>query len=151
MTYIFILDSRLQLEDPSSNASSTFKPFTPLLEQRYLSRTRHCYPRQPYTARRFFEQLFLDSQRAHLLQTRARAICPFTYIAAATYNLSKFEFRYCVATPSIRLPSRGLKTVNFDENLKLVSMLGAQNVKRRKRGILGNFIHLFQGLILLQL
>lgn len=113
---ILILDSRIQLEDSSSNSSSTVKVFTRLFSQ-------------------------------------TRAMCPLTYIAAAKYSFSKFEFRPCVATASTKknkcMQSPGLKTANFDEHL--VSMRNAEHVKRRKRRILGNFIHLLKGLFLLHL
>ena len=65
---ILILYSRIQLEDSSSNSSSTVKVFI---------------------------RLFLQTQ----------ALCPLTYIAAAKYTFSKFEFRPCMAAASTQKTS----------------------------------------------
>ena len=114
------------------------------MEQRFLTWTWPSHPRQPHTARRFFEQLFLDIQSVHALLSwnkdfclghgllildsriqledsssnssstvkvftrlfmQTRAICPLTYIAAAKYSFSKFEFRPCMATASTQKTS----------------------------------------------
>ena len=61
---ILILDSRTQLEDSSSNSSSTVKVFTRLFSQ-------------------------------------TRAMCGNTYIAAAKYSFSKFEFVIGLAWPPL--------------------------------------------------
>ena len=59
---ILILDSRIQLEDSSTNSSSIV--------------------------------------HSSLLADTSNGTCPLTYIAAAKYSFSKFEFRPCVATAS---------------------------------------------------
>ena len=111
------------------------------MEQRFLTWTWPSHPRQPRTARRFFEQLSLDihallswnrdfclghgililDRRIQLehsssnssstvkvftrLFLQTRAMCPLTYVAAAKYTFSKFEFRHCVVTASTQKTS----------------------------------------------